>query len=100
VTARARDLIAEHPGIRKMLEQRDDIRKGFMKGEDVAIHRVVKMGMNTIKKRMSSFVGDYVMRQASEDNRTGGIIGVFDINGKIAEKQGLLFRAIESIAIT
>src|SRR4051812_41468954 len=53
-----------------MLEQRDNVRKCFMKSKNVGIGWFYGSQMQAMKKRMSGFVRNDVMRYCREHNAT------------------------------
>ena len=94
-----RATVAEHAGIREVLEQRHDVGEGLVERQHVGVDRLVEARMHSVEQRMGGLVGDDVVRQAGEDERAGGVVGVLDADREVAEQQRLLGRAVVGVAV-
>jgi hypothetical protein len=71
IAAGARDLGAQRLGQAEMLEQRDGIGEGLVKGQHVGVGRLAHAPVQPVEQRVRDLVRDDVVREAGEDQLAG-----------------------------
>ena len=85
----------------EMLEERDNIGEGLVKGGHIGIGPLLVVRMQSVEQRVGSFVRHDIVREAIEDHSAGQIIaGVCAVGLKISKQQGLLDGAIVGVGLT
>ena len=84
--------------VRKMAEQRGQIRKGFMECGDVVVGALREIGANTIKNCMCRLMDNDVVRKAGENRLSGKIAARIGLAGsEVAEQYSFCRRCIGSV---
>ena len=65
IAARAGDLVPQDLREREVLQQRDDVGEGFVKGPDVGIGGLEKVPVHAVEQRMRRLVRDDVVRRGT-----------------------------------
>ena len=99
VAARPADLALQHRRVGEVLEERHDVGERLMECVDVRVGRLVEARVDAVEQRVRHLVRDDVVRQAREDERPRGVVGVLRRDREIAEQQRLLLRAVVGVAV-
>jgi hypothetical protein len=82
----------------EVLEDRHDVRKGFVESEHITIGRLEEIFLQPVGDGMGDFVRDDVVRQTREDRLRWKIgAGILAIGWKVSEQDGEAARIIKGI---
>ncbi len=83
-----------------MLEERDEVRKGFVKGAHVGVVRLEVAPMQAVEQGVRRLVRDDVVREAGEDDAAGEVLAlVVRQRRKVAEEQRDFLRRVVGIRL-
>jgi hypothetical protein len=96
----AGNLLPQDLKVGELLEEGQDVRKGFVEGPEVSIGRLYEPAVQAVQQGVGGLMGDDVVGQAGKHNFSRHILpGHSRCRGEVTEKQGLFAGAVVSVGL-